>query len=271
MTASAATLLAAGQGTRMRSRLPKVLHPLAGRPMLEHGPAAVAEAGVAPAIVVVGHGAEAVEASLAGRSGVVAVSQPSQRGTADAVCAAMDRIPAGCATVLVTMGDAPLLPAALLGALASEHAASGAVMTLLSARLDDATGYGRIVRDASGRVVEIREEAQLDDATRGIDEVNAEVGQGTRFHLRRQAVAGQEEAGRRLGRELPRGAGVLTAGRHPSGRHGPPGLARSCAGDPEERLKPAHSLRWRFRTTRSKSCLTTGRSRICRIGRSPNS
>lgn len=157
----------------MRSRLPKVLHPLAGLPMLEHVLLAVAEAGVSPAVVVVGHGADAVEATLEGRPGVLSVRQPSQRGTADAVCVAMERVPADCATVLVTMGDTPLMPAQLLGALAAEHAASGAVMTLLSARLDAATGYGRIVRDASGSVAEIREEAQLDDATRAIDEVNA--------------------------------------------------------------------------------------------------
>ena len=173
MTPSAAIILAAGQGTRMRSRLPKVLHPLAGRPMIEHVLLAVAEAGASPAIVVVGHGAAAVEELLADRSATLTVRQPAQLGTADAVRVALDRVPVGTESVLVTMGDAPLLPAELLAALRAEHAGAQAVMTLLAARVADPTGYGRIVRDATGAVSEIREEAQLDDATRVIDEVNA--------------------------------------------------------------------------------------------------
>ena len=157
----------------MRSRLPKVLHPLAGRPMIEHVLRAVDEAGASPAIVVVGHGATAVETLLADRPGTHTVRQAAQLGTADAVRAALDHVPAGTGSVLVTMGDAPLLPGELLAALHREHVARGAVMTLLSAQLEDATGYGRIVRDATGAATEIREEAQLDDATHAISEVNA--------------------------------------------------------------------------------------------------
>jgi bifunctional UDP-N-acetylglucosamine pyrophosphorylase/glucosamine-1-phosphate N-acetyltransferase len=141
--------------------------------MIEHVLLAVADAGVSPAIVVVGHGADAVEALLDDRPATLTVRQTTQLGTADAVRVALDRVPAGTRSVLVTMGDAPLLPAELLAALQTEHAARGAVMTLLSAHVEDATGYGRIVRDASGAAIEIREEAQLDDATRGIGEVNA--------------------------------------------------------------------------------------------------
>ncbi|MEO8509951.1 MAG: bifunctional UDP-N-acetylglucosamine diphosphorylase/glucosamine-1-phosphate N-acetyltransferase GlmU [Chloroflexota bacterium] len=173
MTPSAAIILAAGQGTRMRSRLPKVLHPLAGRPMIEHVLLAVAETGASPAIVVVGHGAAAVEALLEDRAGTLTVRQTAQLGTADAVRVALDQVPAGTRSVLVTMGDAPLLPGELLAALHTEHVASGAVMTLLSVQVADASGYGRIVRDPTGAVTEIREEAQLDDATRDISEVNA--------------------------------------------------------------------------------------------------
>jgi bifunctional UDP-N-acetylglucosamine pyrophosphorylase/glucosamine-1-phosphate N-acetyltransferase len=157
----------------MRSRLPKVLHPLAGRPMIEHVLLAVAETGASPAIVVVGHGAAAVEALLEDRPGTLTVRQTAQLGTADAVRVALDQVPAGTHSVLVTMGDAPLLPGELLAALHTEHAASGAVMTLLSVQVADARGYGRIVRDPTGAVTEIREEAQLDDATRDIGEVNA--------------------------------------------------------------------------------------------------
>lgn len=173
MTPSAAIILAAGQGTRMRSRLPKVLHPLAGRPMLEHVLVAVADAGASPAIVVVGHGASAVEALIAARPDTICVRQPTQLGTADAVRVALERVPADARTVLVTMGDAPLLRGELLAALFAEHANSAAAITLLVAELATATGYGRIVRDTAGNVTEIREEAQLDDATRDIREVNA--------------------------------------------------------------------------------------------------
>jgi bifunctional UDP-N-acetylglucosamine pyrophosphorylase/glucosamine-1-phosphate N-acetyltransferase len=141
--------------------------------MIEHVLLATAAAGASPAIVVVGHGAAEVEAVLEDRPATRTVRQPAQLGTADALRVALDHVPAGIGSVLVTRGDAPLLPGELLAALHREHMARAAVMTLLSAQVDDATGYGRIVRDARGGVTEIREEAQLDDATRGIGEVNA--------------------------------------------------------------------------------------------------
>jgi len=169
--APAAIVLAAGQGTRMRSRIPKVLHPLAGRPMIDHVLAALADAGVARPVVVIGHGAEAVEAALTDRA--TTVLQEPQRGTADAVRIGLGALDGAVDRVLVTMGDVPMQPAdlylQLLGALDVGAPAIG----LVSARVPDPRGYGRVVRDASGGAAAIVEEADADDATRAINEVNA--------------------------------------------------------------------------------------------------
>lgn len=170
MLASAAIILAAGQGTRMRSRIPKVLHPLAGRPMIEHVLVSLAAAGVEHRVVVTGTGAEAVEAALGDRAPTV--RQDPQLGTADAVRCGLTRVPSGVRHVLVTMGDVPLLPAELFQRLLREQAEGEATIALLSARVPDPTGYGRILRDASGSATAIVEERDADAATRGVDEVN---------------------------------------------------------------------------------------------------
>lgn len=154
----------------MRSRMAKVLHPLAGRTLLDHVLATLAEAGVAAPVVVTGHQAEAVEASLAGR--VPTVRQEPQRGTADAVRLALDCVPTDADTVLVTMGDAPLQPAELYRGLVEARQRGDAVIALASARLPDPSGYGRIVRDAHGDAAAIVEERDADEATRAIDEIN---------------------------------------------------------------------------------------------------
>lgn len=171
MVATAAVVLAAGQGTRMRSRLPKVLHPLAGVPMLEHVLASLAAAGIERRVVVTGHGAELVEAALAGR--VPTVRQEPQLGTADAVRVGLTLVPANVGQIVVTMGDAPLLPAELFAQLLREQGAGDACIALLSARRSDATGYGRIVRAADDSVQAIVEDREADAATRAVDEVNA--------------------------------------------------------------------------------------------------
>jgi len=170
LVASAAIILAAGQGTRMRSRVPKVLHPLAGQPMIEHVLAMLAEAGIAHRVVVTGHGAEQVEAGLDPR--VPTVRQQPQLGTADAVRCGLTRVPGSADHVVVTMGDAPLLPAELIGALVEARAAAGAAVALLTARHGDPTGYGRVVRAPDGHVERIVEEGDADDATRALTEVN---------------------------------------------------------------------------------------------------
>ncbi|HET9498578.1 MAG TPA: bifunctional UDP-N-acetylglucosamine diphosphorylase/glucosamine-1-phosphate N-acetyltransferase GlmU [Candidatus Limnocylindria bacterium] len=171
MSSLAAIVLAAGQGTRMRSRLPKVLHPLAGRPMIDHVLALLASAEADPVVVVTGHGAEAVEAALNGAA--VAVRQEPQRGTADAVRVALPSIPEDVKQVVVTMADVPLLPPAVVQALVGEQAASGAPIVLLSARVADPIGYGRIVRGDDGSCRAIVEDATADAATKALDEVNA--------------------------------------------------------------------------------------------------
>lgn len=170
LTAPAAIVLAAGQGTRMRSRLPKVLHPLAGRPMLDHVIAALSEAGVDRPVVVTGHGADAVEAALG--PSATPVRQEPQLGTAHAVRIALDALPAGADEVLVTMGDVPLQPGDLYAALLAARRDASAAIALVAARVDDPTGYGRIVRGADGGAIAIVEERDADDVTRAICEIN---------------------------------------------------------------------------------------------------
>ncbi|MEX0629044.1 MAG: bifunctional UDP-N-acetylglucosamine diphosphorylase/glucosamine-1-phosphate N-acetyltransferase GlmU [Chloroflexota bacterium] len=171
MTSPAAVVLAAGQGTRMRSRLPKVLHPLAGRTLIDHVLTALAGVGATPIVVVTGHGADAVEAALAGRA--TTVRQDPQLGTADAVRMALPSVPANATQLLVTMADVPLIPAELLTNLVADQAESGAAIVLLSARLADPAGYGRIVRGPDGACRAIVEDAEADPAMRALDEVNA--------------------------------------------------------------------------------------------------
>ena len=170
VTTVAAIVLAAGQGTRMRSRVPKVLHQLAGRTMIDHVLDTLAAAGVEPLVVVTGHAAEAVEVRLAGR--VETARQEPQRGTADAVRIGLARVPASTRQVIVAMGDAPLVPGEIFTGLIAEQA-DGREIALLSARVTDPTGYGRILRGGAGEVTAIVEERDADAATRAIDEVNA--------------------------------------------------------------------------------------------------
>lgn len=168
-----AIVLAAGKGTRMKSSLPKVLHPIAGRPMLHWVLDAVAESGAERTIVVVGHGAEAVTAGLP--DGVESVVQEEQNGTGHATevgLAGLGEVDPG-ASVLVVPGDTPLLDADTLKRLVHRHLATDAASTLTSTVLDDPTGYGRIIRRPDGSVLEIVEERDADESTRRIQEVNA--------------------------------------------------------------------------------------------------
>jgi bifunctional UDP-N-acetylglucosamine pyrophosphorylase/glucosamine-1-phosphate N-acetyltransferase len=169
-TDTVAVVLAAGQGTRMRSRIPKVLHPLAGRPMIDHVLAALAEAGVGRPVVVIGSGADAVEAALGDRA--LTVRQEPQRGTADAVARGLTLVPEDTSTIIVTMGDAPLLPGSVFIALLDELAVSETAVALVATVAPDPTGYGRIVRDPDGSATAVVEEADADEPTRAIDEIN---------------------------------------------------------------------------------------------------
>ncbi|MGQ0608189.1 MAG: bifunctional UDP-N-acetylglucosamine diphosphorylase/glucosamine-1-phosphate N-acetyltransferase GlmU [Chloroflexota bacterium] len=170
LTAPAAIVLAAGQGIRMRSRIPKVLHPLAGRSLIDHVLDALADAGIGRPVVVTGHGADAVEAAVAERAATA--RQVPQHGTADAVRVGLEATPADATTILVTMGDAPLQPSGLFHALLRERERDDPAVVLVSARLADATGYGRVVRARDGGAASIVEEPDADESTRQITEIN---------------------------------------------------------------------------------------------------
>jgi len=170
----AALVLAAGQGKRMKSDLAKVLHRMAGRPLLGFVLAALEDLGVARTLVVVGHQAERVREALAGAP-VEWVLQAEQRGTGHAVMVAGPALAGFAGTLLVVCGDTPLLGAATLHELLVEHHASGAAGTVLSTRVPDPTDYGRILRAAGsrGEVAAIVEERDATEAQRGIDEINS--------------------------------------------------------------------------------------------------
>ncbi|MGY1771724.1 bifunctional UDP-N-acetylglucosamine diphosphorylase/glucosamine-1-phosphate N-acetyltransferase GlmU [Blastococcus sp. SYSU D00813] len=173
---AAVVVLAAGQGTRMRSATPKVLHPLGGRSMLGHVLAAAAPLGAGSTLVVVGAGREAVVEHLAAVAPEARpVVQEEQRGSGHAAQVALDAVPDLEGAVLVCNGDSPLLTARTLGALVAAHAAAGSVFTVLTAEVDDPTGLGRIVRDDDGRPRAIVEERDATDEQRAIREVNAGV------------------------------------------------------------------------------------------------
>lgn len=168
-------ILAAGQGTRMRSTLPKVLHPVAGRPMLEHVLTTAKALGAACCHVVIGHGAETVRAWLASAHGAASdlkiAVQAEQLGTAHAVLQAMPQIPDE-ARVLVLYGDVPLIQADTLRDLLQ---ASERKLGVLTAAAEDPFGYGRIVRNRAGAVQRIVEEKDATPVQRKIREINTGV------------------------------------------------------------------------------------------------
>jgi bifunctional UDP-N-acetylglucosamine pyrophosphorylase/glucosamine-1-phosphate N-acetyltransferase len=163
-------ILAAGQGKRMQSDLPKVLQPLAGRPLLQHVVDAAREVEAAVDIhVVYGHGGEQVREALAGEQLHWAL-QAEQHGTGHALQQAMPAVPDDH-LVLVLYGDVPLTQPATLQRLVSA-AAGGEALALLSVKMQDPTGYGRIVRDRAGNVARIVEHKDANQKERAIDEVN---------------------------------------------------------------------------------------------------
>jgi bifunctional UDP-N-acetylglucosamine pyrophosphorylase / glucosamine-1-phosphate N-acetyltransferase len=161
VTAPVVVILAAGQGTRMRSRTPKLLHPLCGQPII-HWTVAAAEAAGAAAVVVVDAPGEPLRATLDGRVEVAVQSVP--RGTADAVRAAAEFIDPEL-PVIVLNGDGPLIRPQTLAALGAEHARQGAAATMVTMVLQDPTGYGRVVRAPDGTVERVVETKQPGDAS----------------------------------------------------------------------------------------------------------
>jgi len=170
----AALVLAAGMGKRMNSDLAKVLHPMAGQPLLAHVLRALDDLGVGRRLIVIGHQRDRVRAAFEYRDDVDWVVQAEQRGTGHACMMAEPALEEFAGTLLVVCGDTPLLTARTLHELLETHAASGAAVTVLSMRLPDPTGYGRIVRTADGAGIErIVEEKDATPAQRAIDEVNS--------------------------------------------------------------------------------------------------
>jgi bifunctional UDP-N-acetylglucosamine pyrophosphorylase / glucosamine-1-phosphate N-acetyltransferase len=183
---AAAVVLAAGQGTRMRSATPKVLHTLCGRSLLGHVLAAAEPLNAGATVVVVGAGRALVEEHLAQVApGAVSVVQEEQRGSGHAAAVALDALPDLEGPVLLVNGDAPLLRAATVAGLVEAHLAAGSVLTVLTAEVDDPTGLGRIVRGADGGVRAIVEERDATDEQRAIREINAGVYVGDAAAIRR--------------------------------------------------------------------------------------
>jgi bifunctional UDP-N-acetylglucosamine pyrophosphorylase/glucosamine-1-phosphate N-acetyltransferase len=170
----AVIVLAAGEGTRMKSRIPKVLHGLCGRSMLGHALAAAGELEPHRLVVVTGHGREQVGAEARRLAPEVSlVVQEQLLGTGNAVRMVIEDLGVMAGPVVVTYGDMPLLRAQTLRALVQEHAAAGNAVTVLTARVPDPTGYGRIIRDPAGQLAEIVEEADATAAQRAVDEINS--------------------------------------------------------------------------------------------------
>ncbi|TXK19516.1 bifunctional UDP-N-acetylglucosamine diphosphorylase/glucosamine-1-phosphate N-acetyltransferase GlmU [Homoserinibacter sp. GY 40078] len=171
----AVIVLAAGEGTRMRSRRAKVLHPIAGLPMVAHVIATARHLDPAHIEVVVRHQRDAVVGAVEEYADeAIIVDQDDVPGTGRAVELAVAALPADFdGDVVVVSGDVPLLDAVTLGALVEQHRAASASATILSAVLDDATGYGRIVRDDAGGVAAIVEHKDADEAVLAITEINS--------------------------------------------------------------------------------------------------
>lgn len=176
---SVVVILAAGEGTRMRSRTPKVLHSVAGRSLLGHVIEAAATLEPQHLVVVIGHGRDQVQEHLDEIAPwAVTVVQEEQNGTGHAVRVALrglaERgIVVSGGPVVVLTGDTPLLTGRTLVGLLMEHDATSASATVLTARLHDPTGYGRIVREADGSVARIVEHKDADAATLAVDEINS--------------------------------------------------------------------------------------------------
>ncbi|MCU1354479.1 MAG: UDP-N-acetylglucosamine pyrophosphorylase/glucosamine-phosphate N-acetyltransferase [Acidimicrobiales bacterium] len=206
-----AVVLAAGEGTRMRSSRPKPLHLLCGRAMLLYVLDSLADCSVERIVVVVGHGAERITKKLQSEAPDVLlefVEQHVQRGTGDAASVGLTGLPDDDVhddsdeDVLVLPGDQPLLRASTIAALVAAHRAADAACTVLTARLEDPHGLGRVVRGKDDRVARIVEQADATDEELAIDEINTSI-----YCFRRSLLA---PALRRLSPENAQGEYYLT-------------------------------------------------------------
>jgi len=164
-------ILAAGQGTRMKSDLAKVLHPLCGKPLVEHVVRSAQQASMAKIVVVVGHQADQVKESLEGHQ-VEFVLQAPQKGTGHAVMQALPIIKNFAGELLVLYGDVPLIKPATIVSLLKKHREERNACTMLSTIIDQPGGYGRIIRDTDGSVTKIVEAKDASPAELAVKEIN---------------------------------------------------------------------------------------------------
>jgi len=165
-------ILAAGKGTRMKSAQPKVLHRVAGHPMIEHVLARSTALAPRSTTVVVGHQAAVLRAALSRHTGITVVVQEPQLGTAHALLATESALGAATGTLVLLSGDVPLLSRNTLQTLVDTHVAAGAAATVVTALVDDPRGYGRIVRSGE-QIARIVEDKDATPAERGIKEINS--------------------------------------------------------------------------------------------------
>ena len=172
MTPLHLVVLAAGKGTRMKSRLPKVLHSAAGLPLIEHVLRTAGRMSPASIVIVVGHQAEAVRAALQSWPGITFAVQEPQLGTGHALLQTEAALAGASGTVILLSGDVPLLEAETLTRLVDHHLETGAAATVLTAVVPDPAGYGRIER-TGGRMTGIVEDRDASPAQRAIREINS--------------------------------------------------------------------------------------------------
>ena len=176
---TAVIVLAAGQGTRMKSALPKVMHPIGGRSLLHHAVSAAEGTCAEHLVVVVRHERDRLVAHLdslplASQRSLVIADQDEIPGTGRATECALTQLPEDISgTVVVTYGDVPLLRTETINDLVEVHESSSNAVTVLSAEVEDPTGYGRIVRDSSGALLRIVEQKDADEDERAISEINS--------------------------------------------------------------------------------------------------
>lgn len=170
MSSLVAVILAAGKGTRMRSKLPKVLHKVGGKAMLQHVIDASTAAGADDKVVIIGHGAELVEEMVAGQAKTAL--QAEQLGTGHAVLQTKEALKDFVGTAMILCGDTPLLDGEKLRKFYEAHQASGAAATVMTAIMDNPTGYGRIIRDSAGDVCAIVEQKDATEEQKAVKEIN---------------------------------------------------------------------------------------------------
>ena len=172
MTAPVAVILAAGKSTRMKSEVPKVLHKVCGRMLIEYVMDAAREAGVEKLVVIVGHKADMVKAALADQKDVVFAEQVEQNGTGHAVMMAESALEGHEGSTLILAGDTPLLQGSSLKALLDDQASENAACVIGTADTADNDGLGRVVRNADGNFECIVEHKDATEAQREITEIN---------------------------------------------------------------------------------------------------